>query len=80
MVLSLEEFSKSSKKPRRSRCAFAVVVDALDAKDAGVLAAALADPSITSPGIVAVLKANGHVLSPAQIDRHRRGECVTCGS
>lgn len=75
MGLSLEAFVAES-KPKREQCGVRKVLDRLDAKDRGVLEAALADESVTHVAIERVLKAEGHVV---QVGRHRNGGCA-CGA
>ena len=75
MAWSLDEFVAAS-KPYRPVCSVTRVLEALDAKDRGVLEEALTNPDVTAAAIEAVLAANGHQIRQGAIGRHRRGHCA----
>lgn len=60
-------------------CMTCALVSTMPAADAAAFESALADKSISNPGILQVLKENGydHSMSPGTLGRHRRGECTT---
>jgi len=77
MALSLDAFAEAS-RPKRMQCSVAKIGGALEAKDAAVLAEALANPDVTNTAVASVLTAAGHKIAPCTVSRHRKGECA-CG-
>lgn len=60
-------------------CTIATLLSMIDAKEAKLLNAALANPNAPSTDIARALAGMGHPVKPYNVQRHRRGEC-RCGS
>jgi hypothetical protein len=73
-----EALSKQVKKPG-TRCAIAVVLDAMEPADAEELSDALVDATWAHAQIHRALKAEGHDLAASTVSRHRKGDCA-CGA
>ena len=74
MALSLDDFTSAS-RPSRANCSVRQILEALDAADAGVVEAALADDTVAHVAIAKVLSANGHAVAQGTVGRHRSGAC-----
>jgi hypothetical protein len=57
------------------RCSTCILMESLTKEDAAALQAAFDNDKFTGAAIVRALRSQGHAASPANIIRHRRGDC-----
>lgn len=57
------------------RCRMCILVESLNKEDAAALAAAFADPAVTSAAIGRALAREGHKVTGENVRRHRDGRC-----
>lgn len=70
----LEEVAAA--RPRKGPpCTVAVILEALNDKDAADLRTLLRDKSVFSSTIATVLERRGHLVGDSSLQRHRRGKC-----
>ena len=58
------------------RCRMCALVETLNKDDAAALAAAFADPTVTSAAISRALEREGHKAPGESVRRHRDGRCA----
>lgn len=76
--MALADAIRNATRKPGGKCTIATLYEQLDSMDAEALTSALADPRIPASAILRALTAEGHEVTRAPVERHRRGECA-CG-
>lgn len=73
--MALADALEQATKPRRLRCAIAVLLEQLDHDDKRTLAGWLTDLTISNAAIERALVSQGHLIRQHTVRRHRKNEC-----
>jgi hypothetical protein len=73
--MALADALEQATKPRRLRCAIAILLEQLDAADRQTLVTWLVDAHISNAAIERALVSQNHLIRQHTVRRHRKNEC-----